>query len=297
MADPEKQEGAGPLGRMQGFVAFLSAVVGVVAAIQAVGSKADADRSAQAAEESKHELDRRANDRADRDTNAKYDAIAYEAVVKVLEIDRSKTAGTVAEKRERAVMALVAATASEPMKVALFDVVSTGNNVTPAVKEDATKAANFLREVGSLANDSAAAATSKESTKPVSPNDSPTSLRDYRVVVFYCQAPDQKIVGVQRQAAERLVQEMRAIGASSALQMTWDIKELPEVLNASPGYGIRTNQIRFNPAEGEEAPSVALKSLLEGSNTLKSGNVQLERQIVRKQTPNYLSVFLCGLST
>jgi len=295
VADAGKTDGPGALSWVQGLIAFISAVVGVVAAVQALGSKVEADRSASQASEFKQALERQANDRAERETNAKYDAVAYEAVVRLLELDRRKLDAQVAEKRERAVMALIAATASESMKVALFDVVSSGREVSPAVKQEASSAADAARLVGStLAGEAPLAQASAEPATPAT-SKSLSLLKGYRVVVFACQTADAKSSDLQRQTAEQLVREVKAKPPADAPPVAWELKDLPEVLNSSPGYGIRTNQIRFNPADGEEGPSVALKALLEGTEAMKARKVQLERRVVSKRTPGYLSVFLCGV--
>ena len=293
------------LKRLEAPVALVSAVVGVVAAPQALGSKVQADRSAELATRQKIALDQHEDDRAQRDTQVRYDDIAYEAVVKVLELDREHA--DIADKRVRAVMALVNVTASETMKPVLFDVIGQGPGVAPAIRQDATNAAAVLRQLGDLASEPAPVpakrAVSPAPTAIVAPADgaavlvpSLASLKDYHVEVFSCpQAADPVATAAQTRAAQALASEMSARSDQQAAGIRWTTKELPEVINAVAGYRVDSNQLRYNPADGEESNSQVLKALVEASKTLQDGRVTLERRVVRKRTPNYLSVFLCGV--
>ena len=291
--------------RIEAPVALLSAVVGVVAAFQALGSKVDADKSAKAATAQKMALDQHEDDRATRDTQVRYDNIAYEAVVKVLELDRDHA--DIADKRVRAVMALVNVTASDSMKPVLFDVIGQGAGVAPAIRQDATNAAAALRQLGDLSSEPAPAATRNNDTPPptsVAPPPkgsavvvpSSASLKGYRVEVFSCpQGADPVATAAQAAKAQALAAEMNARADQRAAGITWATKELPEVINAVPGYRVDSNQLRYNPADGEESNSVDLKALAESSQTLQNARITLERRVVRKRTPNYLSIFLCGV--
>jgi len=295
--------------RLEAPVAFISAVVGVVAAVQAFGSKVEADGYATEAARQKMALDQHADDRAQRDTQVRYDSIAYDAVVKVLELDRGKIGADVAEKRERAVMALVSVTASDTMQPVLFDVIGQGAGVTPAVRKDAVEAASFLRSFGgALSTDApgpgpaAASAPAPAAEPPVVPAPaavvvpSMASLKGYHVEVFSCpQSADPAATAAQAAAAQALAAEMGARSDQQQAGIRWTAKALPEVINAVPGYRVDSNQLRYNPDDGEESNSLALKALAEASATLRRDKVTLERRVVRKRTPNYLSVFLCGL--
>lgn len=300
MADEaNKSTNPGLLTRAQTFIAFISAVVGVVAAIQALSSKRDADRSAHEASVYKRDLEQQANTRAERESRAKFDAVAYEAAVKVLELDRAKISSDLAEKRERAALALIASTASEKMLAALFDVIGNGQSVTASVKREAGQAADVLRDSGgSLASEAPdkSVPTPASSGPSTAQELSATVLRGYRVVMFYCQNPaNVQAADFQRTAAEKLIAELKANNSLSSLKITWETKELPDVLNSAPGYGIRTNQIRFNPSDNEQLPSLALKSILESTKSIQAYKVSFERRTVGQRTPYYLSVFLCGL--
>lgn len=261
MADEaNKSTNPGLLTRAQTFIAFVSAVVGVVAAIQAFSSKGDADRSAREAFAFKQELEQQANTRAERESRAKFDAVAYEAAVKALELDRAKISSDLAEKRERAALALIASTASEKMQAALFDVIRSGQSVTASVKSEAGQAADILRDLGSLASEAPdkLVPTPASSGPSIAQALSATVLTRYRVVMFYCQNPTNvQAADFQRTAAEKLIAELKANNSLSSLKITWETKELPDVLNSAAGYGIRTNQIRFNPSDNEELPSLA----------------------------------------
>ena len=293
--------------RIEAPVALLSAVVGVVAAFQALGSKVDADKSAQAAAVQKLALDQHEDSRATRDTQVRYDNIAYEAVIKVLELDRDHA--DIADKRVRAVMALVNVTASDSMKPVLFDVIGQGAGVAPAIRQDATNAAAVLRQLGDLSSEPAPApvAPKNADTSPPTPTALPpkgsalvvpssASLKGYRVEVFSCpQGADPVATAAQAGKAQALAAEMNARADQRAAGITWTTKELPEVINAVAGYRVDSNQLRYNPADGEESNSLDLKALAESSQTLQNARITLERRVVRKRTPSYLSIFLCGV--
>ena len=291
--------------RIEAPVALVSAVIGVVAAVQALGSKVEADQSAKEATRQKMALEQHADDRAQRDTQVRDDNIAYEAVVKVLELDREHA--DIADKRVRAVMALVNVTASETMKPVLFDVIGQGPGVAPAIRQDATNAAAVLRQLGDLSSEPAPVPTngavSPAPTAVVAPANgaavlvpSLASLKGYHVEVFSCpQSADPVATAAQARAAQALASEMSARPDQQAAGIRWTTKELPEVINAVAGYRVDSNQLRYNPADGEESNSQVLKALVEASKTLQDGRVTLERRVVRKRTPNYLSIFLCGL--
>ena len=292
--DPVKST-ANPFTQVQTFVALVSAIVGVVAAVQALSSKKDADASAKEAQNLKIALEARAANRADMEARAKLDAIAYEAVVKVLEIDRAKVEKSLAEKRERAVLALIGATASDSMKPALFDVVKSGPSISAGVKEEASAASSLLQAYGSQASDPTVRPEQQSSTKPTG---KPSSLlKGYRVVVFYCGSDSRPAdTKAQAKAAAAIVAEMSSSQLSTENAIRWETKLLPAVLNSSPGYNISRNEIRYNPADGETEPSLALVDLLRTSKALGSSPAPFERRTANQRTPGYLSAFVCGIS-
>jgi hypothetical protein len=284
-----------PFAQVQTFVALVSAVVGVVAAVQALSSKRDADESAKVLADFRRQIDTQANLRAERESRAKLDGLAYDAVVKVLEIDRRIVLPDVAERRERAALALVASTASEAMQVALFGVVGSGPRVTPSVKQDAENAREVVRETGILASDPRLPPVGDAKAAGSLGTFAPDLLKGYRVVLFSCQnsrAPER--ARLQRGFVEKLAAGLRTDPKLAALNIGWETKELPEVLNSAAGYGISSNQIRYNPADREEAPSQALKALLESRDLIQASRIRLDRRLASQHTPSYLSVFLCG---
>lgn len=290
----EAGKGARPsiLGTAQSLIAVVSAIVGVIAAVHAMTSKSEADAAVRETQRLKQDLEVRANERAQRETEAKFDSVAYDAVVNVLEIDRQRVAPEVAEKRERAVMALIAATATSPMKLALFEVIRTGTNVSPNVRSDADAAADVLRTAGSIETETIV----QEPLNPTAAGGAASAkeLDGYRVVVFYCQNPAQPESTTRRAVlAAELVKEMS--GNPDYSKIRWETKLMPDVLNSAPGYKITTNQIRFNPQDGENASSVALLNVLASSNTLRDHKSAIERHVANQRTPQYLSFFLCGI--
>ena len=122
---------------------------------------------------------------------------------------------------------------------------------------------------------------------------SPGQLAGYRVVFFYCESSSNPAATKVQEATARALQA--ELGRDENLgRMKFEVKELPEVLNASPGYSIHTNQIRYNPEDKEEASSLALKALLEKTGVATAGKLDFSRVTVGKRTPSYLSVLLCG---
>lgn len=295
MGNETAKPSANPLTQVQTFVSLVSAVVGVVAAVQALSSKTDADASAKKAQDLKIEFEARAANRADMEARAKLDAIAYDAVVKVLEIDRAKVAQALAEKRERAVLALISATASDSMKPALFEVVKSGPSISPDVKAEAGAASALLHTYGSQASDPTVRTEPQRS--PTSTGKSPSLLKGYRVVVFYCGSESRPMdTKAQAKAAAAIVAEMASSQHSTDNGIRWETKLLPAVLNAAPGYNINRNEIRFNPADGETEPSLALVDLLRTSKALGPNPAPFERRAANQRTPGYLSAFVCGIN-
>jgi hypothetical protein len=295
VATDSVKSAANPLTHVQTFVALVSAVVGVVAAVQALSSKRDADASAKEVQALKLALEARAANRADMEARAKLDAIAYEAVVKVLEIDRAKVEKALAEKRERAVLALIGATASDSMKPALFEVVKSGPSISSDVKAEAGAASALLQTYGSQASDPNVRTEPQSSPRSTA---KPSSLlKGYRVVVFYCGSESRPMdTKAQAKAAAAIVAEMSSTQHSTENAIRWETKLLPAVLNSSPGYNITRNEIRFNPADGETEPSLALVDLLRTSKALGPNAAPFERRAANQRTPGYLSAFVCGIS-
>lgn len=294
MSTPAAASPANPWMSVQALVGIVSAIVGVVAAVQALASKDAATESARQAAVFKERLETRAADRADREVQARLDAQAYGAVVAVLELQADKLRPEVARGREQAVMALIAATASDALQQALFAAVESGWSISAGTKAEAAAASRLLASVGSQA--------AEGNAEPLPPPDPgslaaavPTALSGYRVVVFHCASgtrpeDDQR----QQRIAQALVAEMQARPDLAALGLRWEVKQLPAVLNASPGYRVDSNQIRFNRDDGEEAASLALAKLLGGSGALPASQRAFDRRLVRQRTPQYLSVFVCG---
>ena len=285
---------SGFMAHTQTFITLISAIVGVVASVLALFSKQDADEYAKDALEIKHALETRAAERADKEMQAKLDALAYEAVVKVLEIDHAKVEEAFAEKRERAVLALIAVTASGSMQSALFDVIQSGAFVSESVKGEAAAASEFLKINGNQASDASTAVQSETSAT----NFNPSLLKNYRIAVFYCGSETSPhSARMQRHIAEMFVAEMAENPITQEYSIKWETKLLPSVLNSSPGYSIFNNEIRFNPSDGETEASQALLNILKTSKTLGAFSATFERKIVNQRTSGYLSVFVCGITS
>ncbi|QWP77654.1 hypothetical protein J5226_04375 [Lysobacter sp. K5869] len=101
----------------------------------------------------------------------------------------------------------------------------------------------------------------------------------YRVDVFYC---------ADRAARNKpLAEQARTLGQNGATQGRWQVRELSEKSNASPGYGIRSDVIRF------ESDEKAMAGKLRDDVTQLT-RVALSAQQINYRTPNYISLFFCG---
>jgi len=67
--------------------------------------------------------------------------------------------------------------------------------------------------------------------------------------VFACRTADAKSSDLQRQTAEQLVREVKAKPPADTPPVAWGLKDLPEVLNSSPGYGARIRSASIQPTE------------------------------------------------
>lgn len=289
---PAPRDASGWLKSAQAYVAFFSACIGVIAALQSSISRGEADRAADKAAAFKQQLEEKANQRAERESRVHSDAMAYEAVVKVL-VDTADKSALVQEKRQKAAIALVLATASDGMKTALLDVLKTSPSVDAKLRADVERTVDIIATEGMEAAGADVPASNPARPAPGSQQAPADALSGYRVVIFYCQSSaDPAAAQRQAQLAETLRSELSADAALRSVR--FETKELPEVLNASPGYRIYSNQIRYNPQDNEQRSSEALKALVEKTGAASTGKLQFERVVVSKRTPSYLSVFVCG---
>lgn len=117
---------------------------------------------------------------------------------------------------------------------------------------------------------------------PVGTSKAPAT-KNYRfgamnVDVFYCADASPK----NSDLAKRLL--ILREGNSSG---KWRVRELTSTLNASPGYGLSSDVIRFNADEREIAERLK-------ADIGKSTSVAINLQEISFPTPGYISVFLCG---
>lgn len=100
-----------------------------------------------------------------------------------------------------------------------------------------------------------------------------------RVDIFYC---------ADRAARNKpLAEQARTLGRDGTTQGRWQVRELSEKSNAAPGYGLRSDVIRF------ESDEKTMAGLLRDDVTQLT-RVPLSAQQISYRTPNYVSVFFCG---
>ncbi|GAB3245550.1 KGGVGR-motif variant AAA ATPase [Chitinimonas naiadis] len=108
-----------------------------------------------------------------------------------------------------------------------------------------------------------------------SPSTAGGDYRKYAVDVFYCGG---------EQSPNRQLADSAAAQADSPNR--WRVRPLPDATNAQPGYGIKSDLVRFNPSEREAGEQLRLRV----QQTLGQ---DIAAQEIAYDTPNYLSVFIC----
>ena len=207
------------------------------------------------------ELRRRAGERADFESQQKFNFQIYEAVKTSLGQDKV---------HQEAARVLVVSIATEPLKTALLDALSSfrglDSDVKERVKEDLYQAQQAIVFMPSqTAIDSATTGFKWENW-------------DYDI--FWCE----KSGAPARAQAEAIVAAMKREGAAGRLR----VRPLAEVINDRPGYGLSGYVIRRDT--GEEKQAEALQLLAE--KTLR-GQGRFTIEPSGQATRWYLSAFVC----
>jgi hypothetical protein len=96
------------------------------------------------------------------------------------------------------------------------------------------------------------------------------------VDIFYCETEGNR--------AKELAERVAGLKGSSVGR--WRVRTLPAALNATEGYRVTTNVIRYNPDE-----LVVARSLLDDAKS--QGSVDFRLQEISYPTPGYISAFVC----
>lgn len=273
-------------------VAFISAIVGVCAASFGLWTQIENRAIKKNIDKIEVELKTRADSRAQKDIDTKYDLAVYQEVVRFIESDKSKISDKTSSIRGDATIALVLSSTTNDLKKSLISLISASKNIP---SETANKAGNVLDNISTVRPNSEISQL-PENSFPPPPNFSKANsiLSDFKVVVFYCESHSNDNKNLNRLTADSLISELKNSVELRDLRIKWESKQLLDIVNSSPGYGINFNQIRYNSEDGEASASVALKNYLENSQTAKSQRINFNLVRVRQRTPNYVSVFVCN---
>jgi len=171
------------------------------------------------------------------------------------------------QREEEAVRVLVESLADDPFRWKLLSVIANGAK-SEAVKQAASETSNYYKEESLVRSDVA-----------TTPATTPSSgIGTYNVDFFYCED--------KTPLSESVARSLLSLKTSSSTGR-WRVRSLPVSINEKPGYGIKSNIIRFTPPE--EKPAAEAMAKLLGS---KGVNVQLQE--ISFPTPGYISVFICN---
>jgi hypothetical protein len=170
------------------------------------------------------------------------------------------------QREEEAVRVLVESLADDPFRWKLLSVIANGAQ-SEAVKQAASETSTYYKEESLVRS---------ELAPPAAPAPS-SGIGTYNVDFFYCED--------KTPSSESVARSLLSLKTSSSTGR-WRVRALPVSINEKPGYGIKSNIIRFTPPE-EKSAAQALAKLVE------SKGVNLQLQEISFPTPGYISVFIC----
>lgn len=189
----------------------------------------------------------------------------YEEVKRVLE-KKERT-----PRDEEALRVLVEALADDPFRYKLLSVLAV-SATTPDAKRSAAESSTFFQEEAQL--------SARQLPDPATAPGSPAGqggLGAYDIDVFYCSA--------RRSSAEPIAQKVMGLKRPDE-SGRWRLRALPETINQQPGYGVASNEIRFN-APVELSAATLLEKRLAGLGV--PSRLRESQQL----TKWYISVFIC----
>lgn len=189
----------------------------------------------------------------------------YQEVKQVLE-KKDRT-----PRDEEALRVLVEALADDPFRYKLLSVLAVGAS-SPSVKQSATESSTFFQEEAQLNSRQRPSGAENNLARPTQ-----GLIGNYDVDVFYCSG---------RQASSQPLAE-KAKGLKNKDETgRWRLRSLPESINQQPGYGVSTNEIRFN-APDELPVARILQERLAGAG------IQARLRETLQPTKWYVSIFIC----
>ncbi len=188
----------------------------------------------------------------------------YQEVKKVLEKKERSP------KDEEALRVLIESLAEDPFRYKLLSVLAVGG-ATESGKQAAAESSTFFLEESAIASRASAA------FRTASPDSGNESLTNYDVDVFFCSQ--------KRQSSEPIARKIASLKLPDETGR-WRVRSLPETVNQQPGYGVRSNEVRYNVPDETQQAKVILQRLL-------SAKVEASLRATAQNTPWYLSVFVC----
>lgn len=176
-------------------------------------------------------------------------------------------------KDEEALRVLIESLADDPFRYKLLGVLAVSAS-TPEVKRAATESSSFFREEAQVVAQKAPVSPAPDGPGPTVRS---TAVGSMDVDVFYCAA---------RQATSepiaRSILALRQSGESGR----WRLRFLPDSVNQQPGYGITSNEIRYNVPDETEAAKLLAERI---------GKTGLKVALRESQQPTrwYISLFIC----
>ncbi len=188
----------------------------------------------------------------------------YQEVRKILE-RKDKTT-----RDEEALRVLIESLAEDPFRYKLLSVLAVSAS-TPEVKQSASESSAFYRDESTVRQQPTPnSASYKDSVER-------SAIGSMDVDVFYCAG--------KRASSEPIAKDVLALKKPNE-SGRWRLRFLPDSVNQQPGYGITSNEIRFNaPEEVEAAHTIAERMNKAGHKVVLRESLQL--------TKWYVSVFVC----
>lgn len=188
----------------------------------------------------------------------------YQEVRKILE-RKDKTA-----KDEEALRVLIESLAEDPFRYKLLSVLAVSAS-SPETKRSASESSSFFRDESLILQRPPVPVTQAKETIRA------TAIGSMDVDVFYCAS--------KQNTAEPIARSIVALkqpGESGR----WRLRLLPESVNQQPGYGIASNEIRYNVPDETGAARLLVERI---TNTGHKVSLRESQQL----TKWYISVFVC----
>ncbi len=271
----------------KGFIEVLTLFVGLIAAgfaVFATVKSYDAEHAAKEAEvnlkQAQIEIARSSELRAEHESITDRDKFVYAEVVKVFSDSDPKEIKT---RKELAVSALINAFASTELKAPLLTIFVEGAS-SPVLKQEAQSASKFwLAEQEGMVKQLGATKAFMDFAVATA------TLPRFDVDIFYCESMENKVEEARWRGLAEAVGT--AVNEKNVLPThgRWRVRAVPRSVNNLPGYQIKSLQVRYSIAEGEEGAAKELATFLQAQT-----KQVFALHPVQQASPGYVSAFFCG---